>query len=556
MLTTAVVNGALGICLVGIFWRFGRWFRSKSGPESVGVSAGQRLKASLRMGLDLMRRPRTIVRLMVTVLWEILFQGHLLRQNRWRWAIHMGLCYGFLLLVVMHALDDWSAPLLFPDYAPTLNPYRWLRNLFAALLAAAALGAVFRQPDPPLLKLIRSRADRLMLILLAAIVVSGLLLESAQIISPRVFDTMVEDFMGDDDPDEVAALRKFWAAEFGAVPGLPDAVEARADMAAGRTAHEMFCADCHSRPQSAFLSYPLSRALKPAAGIMDALSLDRWLWMIHYLSACLALACLPFSKFFHLLATPLNLVVRATGPIATAPPALKPTLRALGMDACTHCGACNSHCAVAPIYRIIPNAAILPSEKLQGVKKRSYAELSDKSTASLLQGSSICTLCGRCTAVCPAGIELQDLWQASRQDLLHSAWGSGKDSTDRTDGKSAPDFFLGPVDMPLSLGLTDRPETFWACVQCTTCTSVCPVVAASDAPHRDLDLTPQQIMNLMRLQLKDQALGCRMLWDCVTCYKCQEHCPQNVKVADVLYELRNEACRRGIAPAPAIIDAT
>ena len=77
------------------------------------------------------------------------------------------------------------------------------------------------------------------------------------------------------------------------------------------------------------------------------------------------------------------------------------------------------------------------------------------------------------------------------------------------------------------------------------------MVAASDDPRRDLDLTPQQIMNLMRLQLKEQAFGCRMLWDCVTCYQCQEHCPQNVKVADVLYELRNEACRRGLlSPRP------
>ncbi len=32
-----------------------------------------------------------------------------------------------------------------------------------------------------------------------------------------------------------------------------------------------------------------------------------------------------------------------------------------------------------------------------------------------------------------------------------------------------------------------------------------------------------------------------MLWDCVTCYQCQEHCPQGVKVTDVLYELKNQA---------------
>jgi heterodisulfide reductase subunit C len=34
-----------------------------------------------------------------------------------------------------------------------------------------------------------------------------------------------------------------------------------------------------------------------------------------------------------------------------------------------------------------------------------------------------------------------------------------------------------------------------------------------------------------------------MLWDCVTCYQCQEHCPQGVKVTDVLYELKNLAIK-------------
>jgi heterodisulfide reductase subunit C len=76
------------------------------------------------------------------------------------------------------------------------------------------------------------------------------------------------------------------------------------------------------------------------------------------------------------------------------------------------------------------------------------------------------------------------------------------------------------------------------------------VVAASEDPRKDLDLTPQQIMNLLRMQLKDQVLGSRMLWNCVTCYKCQEHCPQDIKVADVLYELRNVAWGRRTTGRP------
>jgi heterodisulfide reductase subunit C len=33
-------------------------------------------------------------------------------------------------------------------------------------------------------------------------------------------------------------------------------------------------------------------------------------------------------------------------------------------------------------------------------------------------------------------------------------------------------------------------------------------------------------------------MGAKMIWDCLTCYQCQEHCPQNVKVTDILYELK------------------
>jgi len=40
------------------------------------------------------------------------------------------------------------------------------------------------------------------------------------------------------------------------------------------------------------------------------------------------------------------------------------------------------------------------------------------------------------------------------------------------------------------------------------------------------------------------ASGPDMLWDCVTCYQCQEHCPQKVKVTDILYELKNMAIEK------------
>jgi heterodisulfide reductase subunit C len=34
-----------------------------------------------------------------------------------------------------------------------------------------------------------------------------------------------------------------------------------------------------------------------------------------------------------------------------------------------------------------------------------------------------------------------------------------------------------------------------------------------------------------------------MLWACLGCYQCQDHCPQGVRITDVFYELKNIAIK-------------
>jgi heterodisulfide reductase subunit C len=65
-----------------------------------------------------------------------------------------------------------------------------------------------------------------------------------------------------------------------------------------------------------------------------------------------------------------------------------------------------------------------------------------------------------------------------------------------------------------------------------------------EKPQESLGLLPHQIMRCLGLGLKEMASGPNMLWDCVTCYQCQEHCPQEVKVTDILYELKNMAVEK------------
>ena len=104
---------------------------------------------------------------------------------------------------------------------------------------------------------------------------------------------------------------------------------------------------------------------------------------------------------------------------------------------------------------------------------------------------------------------------------------------------------LSPIDKGFKNG-ADRSlqgNTYSYCFACENCTTVCPVVENYENPQEMLGLLPHQIMRSLGLGVKDLALGSRMLWDCTTCYQCQEHCPQGVKVTDVLYELKNQAIR-------------
>ncbi len=552
MFLTYCAYGALIICLAGTGYRAGRWLTLQLGQEAQSVSGPGRLGRLVQAMGGTLLRPVQLLRLLRGGIVEVFLQGHILRQSPLRWTMHMMLCYGMVLLLLMHVFDDWFTARLFSDYASTLNPYLFLRNAFGIfLLLGVIIAWVRRRRMQKSVKITRA-GDRWVLVLLAGLVLSGVALEAVQIISPAMFDMMVADYMGSDDPEEVGPLKAFWAARFDvAFTPMPSTTNPEV-MAMGRGLHEDFCAACHSRPLSAVLSYPVALTVKPWSDTIGRLDLETWLWYAHYLLSCLALALLPFSKLFHLVATPISLAVRSLGTAGDLSPPLRPTRRALGLDACTHCGVCTEHCAVAPIRRVIVNSDILPSEKIGSVAAMAAGRARPEALARLSEGSFICTACGRCTRYCPSGIDLQDMWEASRGDLLRCGQvrphnrmqnctaGQGADMLQKMPDATAARY---PMRQPI-VRLADKPDSFQACVQCSICTSVCPVVAMADNPSQALEVTPQQVMNLLRLQQKESAMASRMVWDCVTCYKCQEHCPQGVRVADILYELRNEACRR------------
>ena len=281
------------------------------------------------------------------------------------------------------------------------------------------------------------------------------------------------------------------------------------------------------------------------------------LWYVHFLACFIGLAYLPFSRFFHLIASPLSLMVDGVTTRETTAIANKVTRRALALDACTHCGTCSVHCSVEPVFRILGNRAILPSEKLRGVFKMARTkQLSANEMTLLSDGSHICTDCFRCTTLCPSGIDLQDLWFASRKHLEKQGYPSphARMRQQCPSGPAQPEDDGQPFAIPQGQTAQSgtpawmESHTFAACFECQTCTNVCPVVAAQPNPGEALTLLPHQIMHAMGLGLPEIAMDARMIWDCVTCYKCQEQCPQGVHVTEVLYMLKNRSWQERSAP--------
>ncbi|HJP23243.1 MAG TPA: heterodisulfide reductase-related iron-sulfur binding cluster [Alphaproteobacteria bacterium] len=98
------------------------------------------------------------------------------------------------------------------------------------------------------------------------------------------------------------------------------------------------------------------------------------------------------------------------------------------------------------------------------------------------------------------------------------------------------------VAAPLSKTVLDAiGENVFRCYQCVKCSSGCPLAER-------FDLTPNQVMRSLQFGLSD-VLESRAIWLCASCHTCATRCPQEIDVTGVMDTLRQEARRRGIAPA-------
>ena len=568
---------SLAIFIIGFIYKVSTWFSLKTSVDSKNISTAKRVSSAMK-GIILTLFSVKILTLIKVFFLDIILQRKVLKEDPFRWLTHILIYGSFMLLLLMHALDKLITAPIFADYSPTINPFMFLRDLFGLLVIIGVCMAMYRRFILKAPRLKTNPMDYYALILLVIIMVSGILLEGTKIGSYSIYRKMAEQYAGLEEAEELKPLTAFWVKEFGTVsPDLKGPFDTEL-IEEGREIHEMSCAGCHSRPQWAFMGYSMAAAAKGIALSLDRAGIPTLLWYIHFLTCFIGLAYLPFSKFFHILTSPLSLLANSVMDRRESEPANIATRQVLELDACTHCGQCTSRCSVAIVFEQIPNVNILPSEKIQSLKRLVCGkEMGEKEIRIIFDGTYLCTNCHRCTDVCPVGINLEDLWFTMRENMFQKdypgflalsplsfyrglmrqevAERAYRQPLVRTREAMASSYeLLKAKDKPLHLTATERElssrltqsdqaSTFFACFGCQTCTNVCPVVANYENPQDILGLLPHQIMYAAGLGIRDLAFGSNMLWDCVTCYQCQEQCPQGVKVTEVLYELKNLAIK-------------
>ena len=85
------------------------------------------------------------------------------------------------------------------------------------------------------------------------------------------------------------------------------------------------------------------------------------------------------------------------------------------------------------------------------------------------------------------------------------------------------------------------------CFNCSSCISGCP---ASEA---DPPLLIRNLVRMVVLGLEDELLEEDTPWFCVTCSRCEEMCPQDIKPFELLLAIRRWQCREDDTRLPPVL---
>ncbi|HEY5664661.1 MAG TPA: heterodisulfide reductase-related iron-sulfur binding cluster [Ilumatobacter sp.] len=181
-----------------------------------------------------------------------------------------------------------------------------------------------------------------------------------------------------------------------------------------------------------FIGYPLAQTVDGlSVGALE--TWHQWMWIAHVVAFVVFLAILPVTMLRHVFTSPLNMYLRD---------------------------------------KDRPKGAMKPMPNLMETELESFgASVIEDFTWKQLLDTDACTMCGRCTSVCPAHATGKPL--DPREIVLKT----GEVMAATGDPRVSPP--LG-TDAEITIGansLFERitPEEIWACTSCKACDEICPV---------------------------------------------------------------------------------
>ena len=80
-------------------------------------------------------------------------------------------------------------------------------------------------------------------------------------------------------------------------------------------------------------------------------------------------------------------------------------------------------------------------------------------------------------------------------------------------------------------------ESVKLCMQCATCTGMCPMA-------EEMDFSPRKVMHLAQFGLHGKLTEINTYWKCASCHACSVKCPRGIDIAKVMEALRQQVLRQ------------
>ena len=124
---------SLIIFLLSLIYKVSKWFTKNIGFVGQDITTAQRLQAAFGGAVRVIFGAKILLVLKALIV-DVLLQGRVFKEDPARWLAHMLIFWGFMLLLLVHALDSVITEAWFDDYYATVNPFFFLRDLFGVMV--------------------------------------------------------------------------------------------------------------------------------------------------------------------------------------------------------------------------------------------------------------------------------------------------------------------------------------------------------------------------------------------------------------------------------------